>query len=181
MIYAGIGSRNAPVDVLNLMKATAMLLAEEGYILRSGGADGADTAFEEGCDRVGGKKEIFLPWKNFNGHESELYEVSNLALEFAEETYETAFPNTWQYLKRPTKLFMGRNMYQVLGYTLDVPVDFVVCWTPDGCTSRSTRKRKTGGTGQAIAFASELQIPVFNLQQKFGHDDLMNFLENQEP
>lgn len=53
--------------------------------------------------------------------------------------------------------------YQILGRDLSDPVDFVVCWTPDGCESEKERSRASGGTGQAIALASRLGIPVFNL------------------
>lgn len=49
------------------------------------------------------------------------------------------------------------------GQSISDPVDFVVCWTPDGCESEKERSRASGGTGQAIALASRLGIPVFNL------------------
>jgi len=41
MNYSGIGSRETPDDILELMKAVAYKLAGRGYTLRSGGADGA--------------------------------------------------------------------------------------------------------------------------------------------
>ena len=65
MSYAGIGSRKTPVHILSKMRRVAERLEVRGYTLRSGGADGADTAFEEGCKR----KEIFLPQPGFNGRE----------------------------------------------------------------------------------------------------------------
>ena len=69
------GSRNTPQEVLDEMIKIGKELAESRYILRSGGAKGADTAFETGCDLVNGKKEIYLPWKNFNGNSSDLYDL----------------------------------------------------------------------------------------------------------
>ena len=45
--YTGIGSRETPKDIMQLMSKLAYKLASEGYILRSGAAQGADTAFEE--------------------------------------------------------------------------------------------------------------------------------------
>lgn len=42
--YAGIGSRETPTRVLQLMIKAAQRLAQRGYTLRSGGADGADAA-----------------------------------------------------------------------------------------------------------------------------------------
>lgn len=47
--YAGIGSREAPEDILTFMKWIGSKLYEKGYILRSGGAKGADTAFAMGA------------------------------------------------------------------------------------------------------------------------------------
>jgi hypothetical protein len=58
--YSGIGSRSAPPDQLQRMRDLAAMLAREGYELRSGGADGADMACEEGCDLAGGAKSIWL-------------------------------------------------------------------------------------------------------------------------
>lgn len=57
MLYAGVGSRATPEPVLDLMRRCATRLEVLGYTLRSGGANGADTAFEEGCCR----KELYLP------------------------------------------------------------------------------------------------------------------------
>jgi hypothetical protein len=65
--YAGIGSRQTPDHVLAAITAVAKVLAERGYILRSGGAEGADTAFEKGAGKA---TEIFLPWRGFNQNDS---------------------------------------------------------------------------------------------------------------
>lgn len=56
LLYAGIGSRETPRSILDLMTAIARKLEALGYTLRSGGATGADTAFEEGVERL---KEIY--------------------------------------------------------------------------------------------------------------------------
>ena len=58
---------------------------------------------------------------------------------------------------------MARNVHQILGSDLRSPVDFVACWTPDGCESEGERSRTTGGTGQAIALADRWGIPIYNL------------------
>ena len=47
--YAGIGTRVTPPAVLERMTNIGMLLAMQGFVLRSGGARGADRAFEEGA------------------------------------------------------------------------------------------------------------------------------------
>ena len=63
MIYTGIGSRETPSHILQLMTSLARAFSDAGYYLRSGGAHGADSAFEEGAS----KSIIYLPWDGFNG------------------------------------------------------------------------------------------------------------------
>jgi hypothetical protein len=151
--YAGIGSRKTPQNILDEMQRLASELAKSEFILRSGAADGADAAFEEGCDLVRGWKQIFLPWKGFNGHTSELYNIPDIAFEIA----ATVHP-AWNYLKPYVKKFHARNVQQVLGRNCDDPVKFVVCWTPGA--------KKVGGTATAIRLAESRKIPVHNLAVK---------------
>src|SRR5690606_25414882 len=114
--YAGIGPRNASPQSLKRCTRFATLLAKNGIMLRSGGADGLDRAFEEGCDLGGGSKEIFLPWKGFNGNTSELYTPS-------EEAYEIAakYHPRWGSLKEIVRKLMARNSHQILGPDLKSP------------------------------------------------------------
>ena len=67
-IYTGIGSRETPEDILTFFTQVANYLGERDFILRSGGANGADLAFEKGCQND--QKEIYIPWKNFNDSDS---------------------------------------------------------------------------------------------------------------
>lgn len=46
--YTGVGSRSTPQDIMKMMSALASKLEVEGWVLRSGAADGADTGFENG-------------------------------------------------------------------------------------------------------------------------------------
>lgn len=178
--YTGIGSRETPPEVLRQMKVWAKVLAEMGYTLRSGGADGADTAFEQGCDISKGSKEIYLPWKGFNQNKSSLFEITDNALTLAKQVYGPR----WITLKHSVRRLHTRNLYQVLGPTLDNPSSFIICWTQDGCVNATTRTRETGGTGQAIAcatmFPTLYDIPVFNLKNTDAHDKLMEYLNTNE-
>jgi hypothetical protein len=47
--YTGIGARATPPEVLSLMTRAAFALLKRGYVLRSGHAIGADSAFERGA------------------------------------------------------------------------------------------------------------------------------------
>ena len=162
--YAGIGSRETPESVLAIMTQLAKELDHLGYTLRSGGANGADTAFEKGSTC----KEIFLPWRGFNKNPSDRYIVSEAA-----HNLTARFHPAWAVLPRAVRLLMARNANQVMGETLDAPAKFVICWTRDGAESPKERTSKTGGTGQAIAIASHYGIPVFNLQKTDAHARLL--------
>lgn len=141
------------------MEVIGESLAKKRFVLRSGGADGADKAFENGCNRGLGKKEIYLPWKGFNWNPSALFEPPPSAFKIAQEL---AHPY-WNKISQPSKKLLARNVCQVLGETLDTPSAFVVCYTPDGCISYNTRAENSGGTWYAIALAAYLDIPVYNL------------------
>lgn len=156
MIYAGIGSRKTPLHIQYLMTIFAMTF---NGILRSGGADGADLAFEIGAL----EKEIYLPSRNFNNNDSELAVTEFMNFKEIEEVAIAIHP-CWSACKPFAKLLHTRNVCQVLGKDLDTPCDIVVCWTPDGANNRSSVVgRETGGTGTAISLAEKFDIPVFNL------------------
>jgi hypothetical protein len=144
--YAGIGSRETPLEIKEKIKVVVEHLNSLDYTLRSGGAPGADTFFEEFAE----KKEIYLPWREFNGNDSPLYRPIKESMEMAMKYH----PN-WYRLSVGARKLMARNCQQVLGQNLNLPVDFVVCWTKDG--------GKTGGTGQALRIADDLNIPIYNL------------------
>lgn len=137
--YAGIGSRETPENVLYYMQNLAGGYARMGYTLRSGGARGADTYFELGCDIGQGPKEIYRP-------EDAKADAFKHAAQF--------HPN-WYRLNQYAKALHARNSLIMLGPRLNDPVDFVVCWTPNGV--------KIGGTAQALRIAEEYQIPIENL------------------
>lgn len=172
MFYTGIGSRALPDNIIKKFETYGASLAQLGFTLRSGAAHGADEAFEDGCDSAKGDKEIYLPWKGFNNSVSELFYLSPEARELAGEIYGPR----WKYSTEVTKKFMTRNMYQISGTELDNPSSFVVCWTPDGCSDLRSRGKETGGTGQAIAYADEIDIPIFNLRNENAEAHLFNFI-----
>lgn len=158
--YTGIGSRSTPLIILDIFEKLGYIFAKSNLILRSGGADGADSAFELGCNVFKGNKEIYLPWKNFNNNNSKLYNIPNEAFIIAKKIH----PN-WNNLKDSVKKLHARNICQILGYDLKSPSKFVICWTPEG--------KAIGGTATAINTAKIYGIPVFNL----GLDNI-NDIEN---
>lgn len=158
--YAGIGARQTPADVLALMEQLGEALAQQGYGLRSGAADGADSAFERGCDRVNGIKQIFLPWDGFSGRSKDEPGIDMTSASWAMPLAQELHP-AWDRLSPGARTLQTRNCYQVLGTQLDdqyqpvAPSKFIICWTPGA--------RAGGGTGQAIRLAQRYEIPVFDL------------------
>jgi hypothetical protein len=136
--YAGVGSRETPLDILNLMTRIARKLEFNNFVLRSGGAIGADSAFERGVKNNCNKK-IF---------------VAADATEPAIQLASTIHP-AWHRCTDYARKLHGRNCMQILGENLDTPVKFVICWTRNAQT--------IGGTATAIRLAKQRGIKVYNL------------------
>lgn len=152
MIYTGIGSRETTEEILNEFRLIGIAMAAKGYTLRSGGALGADTAFEEGCDTVNGAKEIYLPWRGFNGNKSELWTLPPAAYWIAEGIHPA-----WGNCSQAARNFHARNTQQVLGKFLDKPTEAVVYWA-----QIDNRWEPRGGTRTAVMLARERSIPTYN-------------------
>lgn len=155
--YTGVGSRKTPPEILLIMEHISRALYKTGFVLRSGGAVGADLAFEAGA---GTRKSIYLA-----------KHCTNEACAIAKKYHPV-----WDRLPLFSQKLHGRNAFQVLGGCLDEPSKFLVCWTPDGCTCHAERTIATGGTGTAISIASENGVPVFNLQRADHLQRIVNFI-----
>ena len=165
--YTGIGSRETPSSILDEMTHIAKILNQKDYILRSGGAMGADTAFKNGA---GIKCKIYVPWNNYNNLEYK-YPIPNEAFIIAVKLHPV-----WVKLTDGAKKLMARNTMQILGENLDDKSYFVICWTKDGAKEFKEVTSRTGGTGLAIKLARENNIPVYNLKNDSCRDNLHNFL-----
>jgi hypothetical protein len=148
-IYAGIGSRKTPDKVLKDMERLAKKLAFKGYTLRSGNCRGADHAFQKGANTIDSDQvELYLPFPDYE--ESNVKEGNKLFLP-NEHAYAYLRTNLWC---SKNSYFHARNVQIVLGEKLNNPVDFLVCWTPEG--------RKIGGTRTGIIVAEDNKIPIVN-------------------
>ena len=167
--YAGIGSRETTIEVLRQMYSIAQQLAPH-WTLRSGHADGADQAFEEGCRVANGSMEIYLPWFGFNNAPNKPpFIVPNMTNELLEFT--SAFHPAWDKCSSAAKRMHARNACQILGLYGDEPADMVICWTKDG--------KRGGGTGQALRIAEYFQIPIFDLAVASAPKELCQFVESK--
>lgn len=148
MIYTGIGSKDTPSFILSKMTKIATNLSDRGWLLRSGGAWGADHAFEIGAQH----KRIYLPWNGFNNKYAD--NKSYIVPPYNEELVDDYHPASYRFSEATYKL-MSRNSYQILGDDLNTPTDFVICYTQDG--------KASGGTGQALRIAKDYRITIYNL------------------
>jgi len=145
--YTGVGSRKTPKMIQAQMIQLALCLGEQNWCLRSGAAEGADTAFELGAKH----KQIFLPWAGFEGRFGNDYYTKPSA-----QAFEIAqmFHPAWHKLSQGAQKLHARNVHQLGGPDLDDPSEFMVCWTEGGKT--------VNGTATAIRIAEEEGIPIFN-------------------
>jgi hypothetical protein len=162
--YTGIGSRETPIHILAEMTNLARNLELCGWTLRSGGAKGADSAFEAGVSDPHNAK-IYLPWQRFAHNPSGLFHISPEAYAMAE-----SFHPAWNRCGIAARKFHARNCYQVLGADLNTPSRMVICWTPGG--------KVAGGTGQAMRIAKHYNIPIFNLALPEDDRPMNNFIED---
>ena len=155
-IYAGVGSRSTPPDVLGRMQRIAEAMARRGWTLRSGAAAGADSAFEDGAKRAGGPREIWLPWDGFNGRTADGATRIGRNSARNRDRARRCHP-AWHTLSDGAQKLMVRNVHQILGPEpgASPPADVVLCWTPSGAGG--------GGTGLAVRLARRHAVPVVDL------------------
>ena len=156
MIYTGIGSRETPKEVLEVMFKCGRYFGQLGFTLRSGKAQGADTAFEEGVYQVNGSMEIYIPWKTFTGNR---IPSKTLCIQPSKEsmTIAESIHPAWERCSQGAKLLHNRNVYQVLGKDLNTPSNFVLYW------AEVKYGRVQGGTATAVNLAISRGIPTINM------------------
>lgn len=183
LFYTGIGSRNAPSSYLNAAATIAVYLGGIGMVLRSGGAQGMDQAFERGANLAQMRNKestdtsgmmIYLPWRHFMQAPNDKRHINTqrfLEHPDYEPFYRTAqniisliHPNP-RALKPNGWRLHTRNVFQVLGPKLNMRSRFTVLWAePQG----QNRKLVKGGTNTAYVLSQKLGIPTYNL---FFDDD----------
>lgn len=155
--YTGIGSRTISPSEYTTLVYIGKTLKGEGWTVRSGGADGSDSAFGE-ADPEG---DHFVPWRDFAKlkglHEINVNQFQPKILERANQIASEYHP-IWNSLKPAVQLLHARNVFQILGHNLDNPSKFVVL-----CADQDKNGVK-GGTGQSVRLARSLNIPCFNIR-----------------
>ena len=154
-IYAGVGARETPEPVLAHMREIAERLGERGWRLRTGGADGADSAFAAAAPPD--RREVIVPWSGYNGWQGSACRVLTPAEIGSMHPLAEPHHAAWERCAAKVRDLHARNVAVLLGTDLRQPVQAVVCWTRDG--------QDYGGTGMAIRLALQHRIPVLNLAE----------------
>ncbi|MCB1711190.1 MAG: hypothetical protein KDH96_01545 [Candidatus Riesia sp.] len=167
MIYTGIGSRETPNHILDIMTTISKLLDNHGFVLRSGGADGADTAFATGSTN----QDIYVPWKNFNKVKNGIF-TGNVeeGMQLASKLHPA-----WERCSLGAKKLHSRNTFQILGpdpISNPIKTKFVVCYTKNA--------EIIGGTATAIKLALQNDIPIFNLGMYDNFQDFVGEFQSLE-
>ena len=154
------------------MTEIASLLEKQDFVLRSGGAEGADHAFEIGIsDPL--MMDIYLPQINFNNKSGSKYIfISNSDHSNYKAAYESLkyHPRGFN-MSHGTKVMMIRNYFQACGLVNQSNSSFVICWTPKGANGYTIKTTyDNGGSGQCIRIAAAHNIPVYNLKDsRYSH------------
>lgn len=177
--FTGVGSRNTPYGVMDIIYSLSWKLKNKGYLLRSGGANGADTSFEEAFlenYHTNFTKNIYIPWDGFNSRYEEFgYTVARKlsnhgeALRIAESVHPA-----WDRCSSGAKLLHARNVYQVLGHNLDDPSKFLICWAEEDKNGNIK-----GGTQTAWKLAEVFGVPRFNLYRSEDFNRIISFLNKE--
>ncbi|MDE0658684.1 MAG: hypothetical protein OXI79_03435 [Gammaproteobacteria bacterium] len=174
--YAGVGSRRTPPEVLAAMADIAQTLGDAGTALSTGGADGADKAFETGALRTDAPITVHTPWPGYNGYrpgrdpETDIDIVHPTSTESVQgRTYldlAREHHPYWNRCGRGARALFVRNVSILAGARDDdggtLPVRAVIAYTPNGLPVG----RDAGGTGHTLRTAASLDIPCVNLSRR---------------
>lgn len=176
--YSGVGSRRTSADRMGRLTRIATALDARNYILRSGAADGPDTAFERGA--AVSRRRIYVPNETFGNRPKGQVIVPknvNLMLWLKACLIAERFHPQGSRMPQDVRELMGRNVYQVLGDNLRTPSDFLICEAPLPQIDDQGRVVDVdGGTGLAVRLATAYGVPVYHLSQPSHAEVLEEFI-----
>lgn len=161
MIIACIGCRNIQkLSVKTYLESVGASLVEQGHIITTGNAPGADQCFALGASLIDETKvELYLPWPRFEAKavlEGNLVYDASAATEQHQWLARQAEYNA-QYIAHLVEPLMLRDAMLIARF--GEPVAQVIAW-PD------FKAPRWGGTGHTIRVARLLSIPVYLLERQ---------------
>lgn len=170
-VWAGIGSRETPSHICEVMSSIGSYMASLDWFLRTGAARGADQAFASGVAKVNAQKTIlYLPWSTY---EQEFVSSANFNIGCTSPTLAAIrdasiiHPN-WAACGQGAQKLHGRNMHILAGKSLMSKVAFVIYYSQTDIV--------TGGTALGVKAARNLNIPVYNIRDM--KDTMTNWVDS---
>ena len=174
--YAGVGSRRTPPNILDAMADIAQTLGDASAALSTGGANGADKAFETGALRTDAPITVHTPWPGYNGYRPGRDPETDIDVVHPKSTDTIGGASYadiarehhpyWSRCTRGVRALFVRNV-SILAGALDddggtLPIRAVIAYTPNGLPVG----REAGGAGHTLRTAAALGIPFVNLSPR---------------
>ena len=138
---ACIGSREISSELSGHLANIGRLIAQKGWFVSSGNADGSDCSFARGANAIDPTKVIlYLPWRKYN--DQNIVAGNRVTWEIKPEWVEPARRNHAIYdsLGQGVQKLMCRNIG--------------ILWKADACLAVLNHSKKgLGGTGQGWRYA----------------------------
>ena len=183
-ILTGIGSRETPREILEVMRKVCKKMVLQGYTLRSGGADGADAYCAYGWgdawseDAEVPDAEIYIPWSGFNnlkvGQKNVVLVQDTRIIQSAHKLLKQVHPAFDKLTRGPLALHT-RNCFQVLGADLCTKSSIVLAYA-----KTDSKGNPMGGTATAINIAKREGITVRNLYLEADLEKAIKYLEKEQ-
>lgn len=180
--WTGVGSRSITQEEQELAVYVAETITRHfGMVLRSGAAEGADTAFQKGVCNVDPKYcQIWTPWNSFRPKEQHVGFPSCSYITPTTEMFEKsrkAFIDTgiipwFDNMKQGAQKLHGRNFYQVAGKHGE-PLSRICIYIADEDANGEVK----GGTRSAVLVSRHYDIPTYNLRIKEQRELLLSKIE----
>lgn len=164
--YAAIGSRSLSPLQIALCRKVGVVMAQKGWTLHTGAAQGADQAYAVGALTAGGRVMLHLPWDTYErkwvaeARSRFPSKVRSQAVESSPHYHKAessvfVFHPAAEHLSRSVILLHARNYNIICPSGDDQAVGFVVAFPgPRG-----------GGTIQGVRVADCLGVPVVRLDK----------------
>ena len=182
-ILTGVGSRETPREILEVMRRVCKKMVLQGYTLRSGGEDGADAYCAYGWGDAWSEDpevhdaEIYIPWNGFNslkaGGENVVLVQDTGIIQSAHKILKEVHPAFDKLTRGPLALHT-RNCFQVLGADLNTKSSIVLAYA-----KTDSKGNPMGGTATAINLAKREGIAVRNLYLESDLEKVIKYLEKE--
>jgi hypothetical protein len=162
-----IGSREITGQEFLKLQKIAEFLHNNGFILRSGGAEGSDSTIMH-LKNI----EVFLPWNGFNRlyhNNTTQFVISGKNVQIAKEVIKIIHP-AYKRLSQGALKLHCRNVQQIWGQNLEEPVGTSIVVF---CAPENEFGEISGGTRTAVEIARRKKIPVYNIRNKEKNTDEM--------